>query len=318
MRPGLCGYNEGSHKETVFLANDTLAAMAKTCYGIPVIIRHQDVNTSNVNDVVVGRVADMHQEGENWTAHFVVDTQEAVDLLSRGWGVSTTYEILKSGPGGTLNNVPYDREIQDAKYLSLAIVENPRYEMAKNPIFYNSKNDLPTVGDESNISNINQSEGKSMLGKLWRFVKNEVSGDEVGQCLVMVNGVKKSMSDLTTELHQLENSKETLLNDTDEVEYAGQKITVGELVKRYENAKSKKNAEEVKEVKEEKEEEKEEEKKNEEKEEKEEEKKNEKENFDALKTIKENSVAIPAIDDSMFQTIREKTDAGRKAYGSVK
>ena len=79
MRRGLCAYSD----ETVHLPQSTLEKLAHTAHGIPVVIDHQMVNAANVERVVVGRVADMHYDADTdtWDAHFVCDTQEAIDRL---------------------------------------------------------------------------------------------------------------------------------------------------------------------------------------------------------------------------------------------
>jgi hypothetical protein len=312
MQAGLCGYDDEGHKETVLLSNEALQYMAETAYGIPVVIWHKKVDSENIENVTVGRVADMHFVDNVWYAHFVVDDQEAVDKLQSGWGVSTSYAVEESGPGGTLNNVPYDREIKKAKYLHLAIVEHPRYEIAKNPVFYNSM------------------EKENMLGKFWKSFKKEFSGEEAKQCAVMVNGIKRSLDELTSEMDKMENSIELVLEGNDEIEYKGQKITVSALVEKYNSMKKKNEVEDKeKEDKEKKENEEKEAKEKKENEEKEKAKKEadekenarkaeEKKNFDELENAKNKGENQSKKDDSQFQSVREKVEAGRKAYGSSK
>lgn len=351
MRPGLCRYDQ--ENETILLSAETLAEMSKTSHGIPVIIDHQDVDSGNVEQVTVGRVADMHLEDDGvWWAHFVVDTQDAVDRLQNGWGVSTGYGVLGKGPGGTLNNVPYDAEVTEAKYLHLAIVQRPRYEMAKGPVFYNSLQqggEVATIVDKGNPQK--NSGGSRMSFKLWRTKREEVKCNEAEDMMVEVDGKSKSLNDLLNEMHgmemkrQADEDKSKLMNGDDEVEYKGEKIKVNELVKRYqelkgvgcekpaENSEQPKeeqplqNADEAKvEPKENAEEPKEEKENAEEKETPAEEKKEEKQNsmpvestehFQTLENAHDQG-NMPTDPIGEFQTLKQRVDAGRAAYGSVK
>ena len=219
MRRGLCGYAD----ETVLLSQGALKDMSETVHGIPVVIDHQVIDSGNVERLTVGRVADMHydEETDNWNVHFVVDDQEAVDKLKSGWGVSTAYRITESGPGGRLNNVPYDREVLGGSYDHLAIVESPRYEMAKNPIFYNSKETKT---------------GANMISKLWRMIRQEVKINQGEELFVMVGDKEMSLNDLTAAIHEADmkkNSSKVIMNANDQVIYNGETMTVENLIGLY-------------------------------------------------------------------------------------
>jgi hypothetical protein len=205
MRAGLCQYKE----ERVFVPQSTLEKLAKTAYGIPVIIDHQDdealkaaLARGNFDDVAVGRVADMHYDTETdlWMAHMVIDTQEALDLFAQGYGVSTSYEVTADSEGGTFNAVPFDRTIDDGKYLHLAIVENPRYEIAVKPVFYNSVDgdDRPclTLKDEvRTIETVSNSQGEKPMFKLFRTKREEVK-ENSDDMMVEVDGKQVAMNEL--------------------------------------------------------------------------------------------------------------------------
>lgn len=249
MRKGLCSY-DAPVKETILLSQDALERLSKTAHGIPVVIEHTDVNNENVDQVVVGRVADMHYDADTdlWMAHFVLDSQEAVDLLQNGWGVSTAYAIKSVSSGGTLNNVPYDREVTDAEYKHLAIVAKPRYEMARNPIFYNSKNDLRNVADgvTININEPKQSGGRKMIS-LFKRIFEPIKLNENEDVYVQVDGKEHKLADIMSKMQEMEaeevkkkeaeaeaeKNKKHVLNEDDVVEYGKEKMTVGELLKRH-------------------------------------------------------------------------------------
>ena len=202
MRAGLCQYED----ERVNVPQSSLEKMAQTAFGIPLIIDHveQSELENQLEQVVCGRVADMHYDTDTdlWMAHCVVETEEAIQKLESGWGVSTSYEVVSKGAGGTLNAVDFDATIEDGKYLHLAIVEHPRYEMAVNPKFYNSRN-LQSTKASLTLKESIALKGVSMF-KLFRTKSEEVK----------------------------ENSSEM------EIEVDGEKVALNELVQAYKQAKA--------------------------------------------------------------------------------
>jgi hypothetical protein len=236
MRAGLCFYPEDN--ETVLLSQDTLREMAASIRGVPVIIVHEELNSANVGEKTVGRVADMEFDGANWDVLFVVDDQAAVDKLAMGWGVSTAYRISKSGPKGTLNNVPYEREVLAAKYEHLAIVPKPRYEMARNPVFYNS------LLNEENRDTLNtsKSKGSAMLFKLFRKLtgSEEVKLNANDTAFVRIGDQEVPLTDVIgtlAEHDKKQNAAKIVMNGEDIVEYNGEKLTINEVVTRYNSIK---------------------------------------------------------------------------------
>lgn len=194
MRAGLCQYDD----ERVNVPNETLAKMKETAYGIPLIIDHlsQDELEANLERVIVGRVADMHydEKADLWMAHCVAETEDAIKKLESGWGVSTSYEVLSKGSGGTLNAVDYDATIEDGKYLHLAIVKNPRYEMAVNPTFYNSA-ELTQEKPSLSIVHENESKGVFSMFKLFKTKREEVK-ENSSDVEIEVDGEKVSLNAL--------------------------------------------------------------------------------------------------------------------------
>jgi hypothetical protein len=195
MRAGLCQYDD----ERVLVSNETLAAMAKTSFGIPLILPEhveQSELEKNLDQYLAGRVADMHYDEKEdlWMAHCVADTQEAVDLFSKGWGVSTSYRVDKKGPGGTLNAVEYGSEIQAGTYLHLAIVEKPRYEMATDPVFYNSVS-LTSETESHTIENSEPKKGAFTM-KFWKTKREEVKENDASEIEIEIDGEKVPLTNL--------------------------------------------------------------------------------------------------------------------------
>lgn len=271
MRRGLVSYPD----ETILVTQNSLDELAKTAYGIPVVIEHPGIpiNGQSIKDIkVVGRVAkfDYEPEADLWWAEFVVDDDDAVQLLKSGYGVSTAWYGQDYKNGGTYNNVPYDRELLTARYEHLAIVKNPRYEMAKDPVFLNSKvqDTRQPQSEPSNIlvnSTSSPIGGFKMLAKIWRTVKEEVKANENEELVLELEHGQLPLSKVVEELKSMkakeaakneamEGPKSRVLNADDEVEVDGRKMKVHELVSEYHAAKKHADDSEAKEQSEEKEE----------------------------------------------------------------
>lgn len=326
MRRGLCAYPN----ETVLLTQETLQRLAPTIMGVPVVIEHPNeiITDENINRLqVVGRVADMHyyDQDDSWYAHFVVDDQKGIDLLEDGYGVSTAWFGEKYASGGTFNNVGYDRELLEGRYEHLAIVKNPRYEMAQNPIFMNSitdtlQNDVNAgiVKNEQNIKpqNLNSIKDDSMIGKLFKKLtsREEIKPQDGEEIFVHVNGKDEKLSDVIAEIEMLrankknedekeEKEKEKKQENGDDEEYDidGEKVSMSSLKKAWKASKKKNESEE-------------EEKKEKETKENSLEEKEMQERFEKIKEIHVNGVVYKVEDQ--FLSTRERVELGKKSYGS--
>jgi len=262
MRRGLCAYP----KETILVSQESLEKLSPTAMGIPVVIDHPSelITDENIKDInTVGRVADLHYEANEdiWYAHFVIDKQEGIDLLQNGWGVSTAWFGDKYADGGTHNNVGYDRELLEGRYEHLAIVKTPRYEMAVNPIFLNSKtcqnNDNDCIINDRVNKIIEPSRGKNMIGKLFKrlVTREELKTNEGEELFVNIDGNDIPLNQMINEMTAIKKNKKddekVMANESDEVDVDGEKMTVAELKKAYKN-KCKKNETEEEKKKEEK------------------------------------------------------------------
>lgn len=245
MRKGLCAY----HDETVYLTQDVLEQLAQTGHGIPVTIEHPEgaITDENVAEVSVGRVSRMDYEPSEdlWYAEFVVETEEAAKLLRDGWGVSTAWYGDEYASGGTLNNVPYDREVKRAHYEHLAIVKTPRYEMAIGARFLNSKAGQQDTAPSTIVENPPPtSRGKFMLGRVWKMIttKEEIKTNANEDLHVEVDGESKPLKNILEEMKTMKDKQEAaapekrMLCGEDEVEVDGKKMSVNELIKAYKDA----------------------------------------------------------------------------------
>lgn len=94
----------------------------------PVIIGHDGKEQ-------VGEIVDAYflPEQDVFICGFNIWNKEAIDLLdNKGYGISCTYNILKENKdGGIYHNIPYSSEAEAIDFTNIAIVENPRYEEAR-------------------------------------------------------------------------------------------------------------------------------------------------------------------------------------------
>jgi len=338
MRAGLCQYED----ERVNVPQSSLEKMAQTAFGIPLIIDHveQSELENQLEQVVCGRVADMHYDTDTdlWMAHCVVETEEAIQKLESGWGVSTSYEVVSKGAGGTLNAVDFDATIEDGKYLHLAIVEHPRYEMAVNPKFYNSRN-LQSTKPSLTLKESIALKGVSMF-RLFRTKSEEVK-ENSSEMEIEVDGEKVALNELVQAYKQAKAQPvdvEHVVMQEDEEEKMNAEVDalLAEVEKEEEVAPSIEIEVEAPEKEEEKEvleqlceveeNEKEEEKEEKEQMKEEEEKMNSLSFADGLKQTNERFNALKqasfkSIMDngaSGYQTIHERAALGRSRYGTKK
>jgi hypothetical protein len=101
------------------------------------VIDHQDINVSNADELKFGHALNIRKGEDGWAwCDFTSDSDEAINLINEGWSVSCAYVPTKTADAGFYHNIPYDREILEAKALHIAIVQKPRYEKAL--VFENS------------------------------------------------------------------------------------------------------------------------------------------------------------------------------------
>lgn len=139
ITPGLAGYPD--QFGNVLIQKETFDKFINSMVGVPVVIRHKDLNDSNADTERVGVVSTVwfdDKDGWYWCDGIIWD-ETAINLITdKGWSVSCSYDVLEADDsGGTWNNTPYDMEFLNGVFTHLALVDNPRYEKAN--IVFNSK-----------------------------------------------------------------------------------------------------------------------------------------------------------------------------------
>ena len=241
MTAGLCGYGESGN---VYISDETMYSIMPKLLGISVIITHQGKEA-------VGEVVEVFQnpnDTDQWMGKLSVRSEEGIRLLESGWGVSTAYRIVRdTGTSGKWNNIDYNTEVEDVDWLHVAIVENPRYTVAKDGFFLNSKNEENIIYSKTIIN-----EKRKPMFNLFKTKKEKINLNEDEKMFVKVGEDEIELTDLIKFVEEKEDKKKFAEDDM-MIELNGESITVKELVEKY-NA-CKKNEEKKEEIKEEKKEE---------------------------------------------------------------
>ena len=120
IEKGVCTYQD----ETIFLAQDTLQRAIQSIKGRPVVIKHQKVDPSNMQEHAVGYVSDCGfcSDDASFYCNFLVFDDEGKEVIAKDYSVSCAYIPKAFGKGGTWHNTPYDREVTELEFTHLALV----------------------------------------------------------------------------------------------------------------------------------------------------------------------------------------------------
>lgn len=269
IAPGVCAYQD----ETIFIGEDTLKKMDKSFSGKPIFVNHQTVNPETEKEDAVGYVVEsfyLPEDGTHWAKLLIID-DKGHEAIKQGWKVSNAYKPTGFGVGGEWHNVPYNREVTDAYYTHLALVDNPRYEEAEimsAEDFKKYKEAKKSQLEQLQNSKVeNSKQGEKKMFKLW--TKKEVTNsDDISKVMVelsdgsavsigeMVNSVEKDLKEKEDKKNECHNEDELMEKV---VKVNGEDMKVSDLVAAFEK-KDKKNEEDEEEDKTKDEEKKEEEK----------------------------------------------------------
>lgn len=252
IAPGVCAYKD----ETIFIGEETLKNMDKSFAGKPIFINHQTVNPDTEKLDAVGYVVEsfyLPEDGTHWAKILIID-DKGHEVIKNGWKVSNAYQPTGFGVGGEWHNVPYNREVTEAHYTHLALVDNPRYEEAQimTPEEFKSYKEAKKSQLEQ-MTNSKAEETKSKQGDKkmsWKlFTKKEVTNsDDISNVMVelsngatvsigeMVNSVEKDLKEKEDKKNACHN--EDILEKT--VKVNGEDMSVKDLVAAFEK-KDKKN-----------------------------------------------------------------------------
>ena len=324
MQPGVCGYEN----ETILVDTECMKKMLTTAEGLPVYIDHQKVKLDTLKEDAAGYITGSFYnelDGWGWFKIIIID-DDAHRAAQQKWRVSNAYRVKQFGNGGTKNNVPYDREIKDAEFTHLAIVQNPRYEGA----LILTPDEFKRYQEEKRAElaekqNSKPSKGFFMAGfKFFKNKREEVSEIDDDTMVDIGDGQTVSVKELRNSLveekkaaaKRLEDEKRNKKNEDDMVECEGEKVPMKDLIASYKKNKMKKNESETEEEKKKAKEKAD--KENAEKEEKEKKEKEEKENKERDEEEKKNALAAKTRDDAFMNELKNANNRAAAAPQSAK
>jgi hypothetical protein len=243
--PGVAEYQEPNRDPyRVFLNEDTIRGMGPSFAGRPVFVMHVDGVNGDVDELrkeADGWVVKSffnEADGKHWV-EFIAVTEKAEQAIKRGWKLSNCYVPKSFSKGGLWNGVAYAKEITGGEYEHLAIVPNPRY--AESVILTPEKFKAYNEEKIQEVKRLSNAKEKSAM-KVSLFKREKVANSD--ELLAMGVMLPNSKADMTIEEMVKECDGRRVENAADDamtVEVDGEKITVGELKERFENAKKKAN-----------------------------------------------------------------------------
>lgn len=233
MYAGLAGYED----ETILVDLAAMMALSKTMKGVPVYVEHQDVELENI-ERADGYVSDCwYNEKDGWLwAKFVAVTDAAHAAIRNGWAVSNAYMPEGDEGAGLYTNLPYNRKITGGQFTHLAIVPNPRYELAK---IYNDDQYKQYISELENKTKELANSKKEKPTMAFKIFRNEKKGfddvTDLGEVLVNHKGREVSVETLMNEVSEFEELKASLEKGTYEIQVGEGMMTLSDLVNAYKN-----------------------------------------------------------------------------------
>ena len=242
--PGVAQYAEPNKDPfTIFLNEDTLRKMNKSFAGRPVFVRHVDgvpdslEKTKEEADGWVVKSFYNEIDGKTWV-EFVAVTEKAIEAVQKGWKLSNAYVPTSFGQGGVWNGVPYSQEVVDGEFEHLAIVPDPRYaeSIILTPEEFKAYNEKKVI-ELKKLSNSKGEESITMGLNFFKRAKVENAVDLESTLVTLPKSkIDKSIAQLVNEMDDVEMKKSEphqMANAEHMVECNGDKMSVGDLVKKH-------------------------------------------------------------------------------------
>lgn len=214
--PGVAEYSDPETGEAyrIFINESTAKSMDKSMAGVPLYVNHvAEVDISKIQAEAAGYVFESFYnplDGNHW-CKFIVVSDAGHTAIKRGYTLSNTYKPMKLAPGGTRHNVEYLREITEAEYRHLALVDDPRYEhsMVLTPEEFKDYN-LSREQELKAVANAKDEGEPSMKLNFFKRTKIDNSKElDIENTIVELPKSKKEMSisEIVNSLDEIENSK---------------------------------------------------------------------------------------------------------------
>lgn len=245
MNNGLAGYED----EKILVSTETMKKMCKSFDAKPVYVGHQGVDVEKLQEQSDGYVSRcFYNELDGWLwAEIIIVSDEGQEAIAKGWSVSNAYIPTQSGPGGTCHDIEYKREILDGDFTHLAIVPNPRYEEAT--IMTPEEFKVYQADKKNELEELKNSKNKKGANIMFWFKKEVTTPEELENAsYTLKDGTAISIADMVKAV-EVENAKknetkeEEKLNLDAEIAVGEDRMTLKELINRYQELdKEKSNA----------------------------------------------------------------------------
>jgi len=229
LEPGFVSYRDVGGKLEL-LKKETIERAMPSAVGSPITVGHVMVTAENRAELENGIIESWYFNSEDGWYHVkgTVETDNAIQLIRKGYRPSCGFAVTDLGPGGRDHGIRYDREITGLIFNHLAIVERPRYAGADFRL-----NHITSVNPTMNVFKFLRKlvttetvDGKPV--EKVSTVPHEASGDtevEIDGCKVRLNELFDAYLKETAEAFTI--TPETAL------EISGKTVTMGQLADAY-------------------------------------------------------------------------------------
>lgn len=243
--PGVAEYRDpGVAPYRVFLNENTLRKMDPSFAGKPIYVNHVEEVEQDI-DLLRGEVDGWviqsfynEADGKHWVK-FIIVSEKGDEAVRQGMKLSNAYLPTQTSRGGLWNGVTYLKEIIDAEYEHLAIVDNPRYEesVIMTPDQFKKYNEEQVI-ELKRLSNSKQGEAKMKLN-FFKKTRVENAIDPELQVVLPKSGRETTLISLINEADEKESDKNAGLADmSHKVKMDdGSYCNVGELLEKHKSMK---------------------------------------------------------------------------------
>lgn len=203
MAEGVCEYRPpGIDPFRVLILENTLKKMDRTFQGKPVYVGHVDKEVAESwqnPDGYVIRSFFNKADGKHWV-EFMVMTAKGQEHIEKGWKLSNAYLANPATykGSGKWHAVDYAKEVMDAEYEHLAIVQAPRYEesIILTPEQFKKYNEDKEAQMELLANSVEKENKKQGAQGMLKFFKREKfeNGADLESVMVELPKSKKEMT----------------------------------------------------------------------------------------------------------------------------
>ncbi len=242
MYPGVAQYKEPGRDLMVFINEDTIRKMDPTFAGKPVYVMHVDGVEQSIDKLrneADGWVIESffnEADGKHWAKFIICSSLGMRAIENQGMRLSNCYIQKGMGPEGRWNGVSYDAQIMNGEYEHLALVPNPRYE--ESVIMTPDEFKIYNERQRDELKRLSNNDGDRRM-KFKIFNRKEVKESELNLAdtfITLKSGREVSILALVNETDEKEDKgKAHMANEEHHVQVGEEKMSVGDLKKKYQD-----------------------------------------------------------------------------------